>query len=248
MIFCLPALLILMAAGLAASGADVAERGDCSRLVLMLSARMIPFVYSHDFEDERDGRPVAAEFILDHAQPGDAVIFHIAATRIPYEFEQSELLRTEFSQSKVWRTGRETKNAASAGLASQPGPEILFPHHGAELDYRDFTGKPTADFVGRLDGRSAGVDYVDEQRAGGNPDATTVMLAKILPETFPRMTSWQFPKVAVLLYSQQVQRCARQTQACPIECPKTEVSAKEKPPCARRAKEAEIPNQPLDLG
>ncbi len=27
------------------------------------------------------------------------------------------------------------------------GPEILFPHHGAGLDYRDFTGKPTPDFV-----------------------------------------------------------------------------------------------------
>ncbi len=203
MIFCLPALFILMAAGLAAMRpAWLSAVIVC--LVLIVSARMIPYVYQHDFDDERDGSVAAAKFILDHAQPGDAVIFHIAATRIPYEFEQSELLRTEFSQSKVWRTGRETKNAASAGLASQPGPEILFPHHGAELDYRDFTGKPTADFVrGAVPGHPRVWIMLMNNGPAENPDATTVMLAKILPETFPRMTSWQFPKVAVLLYSQQ---------------------------------------------
>jgi hypothetical protein len=37
----------------------------------------------------------------------------------------------------------------------------------------------------------------------GNPDATTVMLTKSLPETFPRMQQWQFAKVEVRLYSQR---------------------------------------------
>jgi hypothetical protein len=34
-----------------------------------------------------------------------------------------------------------------------------------------------------------------------NPDPTTVMLTQILPESFPRMLRWQFPRVEVRLYS-----------------------------------------------
>ncbi len=198
MIFCLPALFILVAAGLAAMRpAWLSAVIVC--VVLILSAQMIPFVYQHDFDDERDGSVAAARFILDHAQPGDAVIFHIAATRIPYEFVRSEFLRIEFL-----RSGRESKNAGSAGLVSQPGPEILFPHHGAGLDYRDFTGKPTADFLrAAIPGHPRVWIMLMNNGPAERPDATTGMLAKILPETLPRVVSWQFPKVAVLLYSQQ---------------------------------------------
>jgi mannosyltransferase len=186
MIFCLPALLILVAAGLARlrhSWLLAAALGG----VLLLAAQGVFFVYGHDFDNERDSSVAAAAFILDHAQPEDAVIFHIAETRIPYEFVRSL---------------HAGENSASPNFTAQLGPQILFPQHGAGLDYRDFTGKPTADFL-----RAATPGYprmwimLMNNGPAGRPDPTTGMLAQILAESFPKMARWQFAKVEVRLYS-----------------------------------------------
>ena len=188
MIFCLPALLILVAAGLARLRQSwlltVALTG-----ILLLCMQGVLFVYGNDFDTERDASGAAAGFILDHAQPGDAVVFHIAATRIPYEFVRSL---------------RSGQNTASAMFTAQLGPEILFPDHGAGLDYGDFTGKPTADFL-RAAMQSHPRVWVMLMNNGPaeSPDATTVMLTKLLPEAFPKMKSWHFAKVEVRLYSEK---------------------------------------------
>ncbi len=188
MIFCLPALLILVAAGLARLRQPwllgVALAG-----ILLLCSQGILFVYGNDFDNERDASGAAAGFILDHAEPGDAVMFHIAETRIPYEFVRSL---------------RAGENTASAGFTRQLGPEILFPSHGAGLDYRDFTGKPTADFV-RASASSHPRLWLVLMNNGsaGNPDPTTVMLTKILQESLPKVEHWEFAKVEVRLYSKK---------------------------------------------
>ncbi len=188
MILCLPALLILVAAGLARLRQSwllaVALTG-----ILLLSMQGIFFVYANDFDSERDASAAAASFILDHAHPGDAVVFHIAETRIPYEFV---------------RTQRSGENTASPRFTAQLGPEILFPHHGAGLDYRDFTGKPTADFL-RAAAPSHPRVWVMLMNNGpaGNPDPTTVMLTKTLPESFPTMQRWGFAKAEVRLYAKE---------------------------------------------
>lgn len=188
MIFCLPALLILAAAGLARLrqgwllGAALAG-------ILLLCVQGDFFVYGHDFDDERDACGAASDFILDHTQPGDAVIFHIAGTRIPYEF---------------FRSARAGENTASPRFTAQLGPEIVFPHHGAGLDYRDFTGKPTADFLRTVaPGHPRVWVMLMNNGAPGSPDPTTVMLTSVLPESFPKMLRWQFTKVEVRLYSTQ---------------------------------------------
>jgi mannosyltransferase len=188
MIFCLPALVILVAAGLSTvQPAWLSAVLVC--LVLILSARMVPFVYGHDFDNERDASGAAANFILDHAEPGDAAVFHIAETRVPYEFVRS------------LRVG---ENTASPSFTAALGPEILFPHHGAGLDYRDFTGKPAADFL-----RAAVPSHprvwvmLMSNGPAGDPDPTTVRLTKVLPESFPKMQRWHFTKVEVRLYSRQ---------------------------------------------
>jgi 4-amino-4-deoxy-L-arabinose transferase-like glycosyltransferase len=186
MIFCLPALVILVAVGLARLRQSwllaVVLAG-----ILLLGLQGIFFVYTHDFDNERDASVAAAGFILDHAQPGDAVIFQIAATRIPYEFVRSR---------------RAGENTASPDFTAQLGPEILFPSHGAGLDYRDFTGKPTADFLRTAVPTHSRV-WVMLMNNGpaDKPDPTTVMLTHVLPESFPRTLSWQFPRVEVRLYS-----------------------------------------------
>jgi mannosyltransferase len=188
MIFCMPPLLILAAAGIARlplwwirvlvlSGA------------LVLSGQGIWFVYGHDFDDQRDASGAASDFILEHSAAGDGIIFHIAETRIPYEFFRS------------LRTGR---NPASPEFNGQPGPEILFPRHGPGLDYRDFTGKPTEEFL-RAAARSHTRLWVMLMHNGSadKPDSTTATLSRVLPESLPKIESWQFAKVEVRLYSKQ---------------------------------------------
>jgi hypothetical protein len=186
MIFCLPALLILTAVGLTSLRTTWLSAAVVGA-VLLLSAHYVPFVYSHDFDDERDASGAATDFILDHSAPGDGVIFHIAATRVPYEF---------------FRSLRARKNTASPSFTGQLGPEILFPRHGAGLDYRDFTGKPTADFV-----REAAATHsriwlmLMNNGPTGEPDPTTRMLTQTLPKAFPKMQQWNFARVEVRLYS-----------------------------------------------
>ncbi len=186
MIFCIPALVLLTAAGLARIGpAWLSTLLVCG--TLLLSAQFIPFVYSHDFDDERDASVAAANMILNDAQPGDAVVFHIAETRIPYEYVRSL---------------RSGQNTASAGYMGSLGPEIVFPHHGPGLSYQDFTGKPTAEFL-RKELPSHSRVWVMLMNNGGieKPDPTTVMLTQVVPEMFPKMQRWQLARVEVRLYS-----------------------------------------------
>jgi hypothetical protein len=156
---------------------------------LLLGLQGIAFVYGHDFDNERDASGAATNFILDHTQPGDAIIFHIAATRVPYEF---------------FRSLRAGTNTASPEFRGQLGPEILFPLHGTGLDYRDFTGKPTPEFV-----RTTVQDHprvwlmLMNNGPAEKPDPTTVMLTQVLPESLPKVERWQFPKVEIRLYSRR---------------------------------------------
>lgn len=188
MIFCLPALLILVAAGLARLRQSWLLAAILTG-ILLLSLQGISFVYDHDFENDRDAAGAATGFILDHTQPGDAMILYIPATRLPYEF---------------FRSLRAGENSASPSFTTPLGPEILFPRHGAGLDYRDFTGKPTADFLhtGPPSHPRVWVMLMNNQPAG-NPDPTTVMLTQILSESFPKVARWQLSKVEVRLYSKQ---------------------------------------------
>jgi mannosyltransferase len=187
MIFCLPALLILVAAGLARPNRWLLP--PALVIILLLGLQGTAFVYGHDFDNERDASGAATSFILDHAKPGDAIIFHIAETRVPYEF---------------FRSLRSGTNTASPEFRGSRGPEILFPHHGAGLDYRDFTGKPTSEFI-----RIAVQDHprvwlmLMNNGPAEKPDPTTVMLTQVLPESLPKVESWQFPKVEIRLYSRR---------------------------------------------
>jgi mannosyltransferase len=187
MIFCLPALLILVAAGLAQINRWLLPPALVG--ILLLGLQGIDFVYGHDFDNERDASGAATNFILDHTHPGDAIIFHIAETRVPYEF---------------FRSVRAGTNTASPEFTGPLGPEILFPHHGAGLDYRDFTGKPTPEFI-----RRAAQDYprvwlmLMNNGPAEKPDPTSVMLTQVLPESLPKVERWQFPKVEIRLYSRR---------------------------------------------
>ena len=186
MIFCLPPLVILAAAGLARLRQSWMLVAALT-IMLFLCLRGVFFVYSHDFDDERDGAGAASNFILDHTQAGDGAIFHIAEARVPYEF---------------FRSVRAGENTASPAFTRQLGPDILFPRHGAGLDYRDFTGKPTADFLRTVAASRPRLwVLLIDNGPPGNPDPTTVLLTQGLPQSFSKLQRWQFPRVELRLYS-----------------------------------------------
>jgi mannosyltransferase len=186
LIFCLPAFVILTSAGLAQIR-NFWLRSAVLAGTLALAGQGVLFVYAHDFDNERDGCGAATNFILDHAEPGDAVLFHIAETRVPYEF---------------FRSVRAGQNTASPDFKAQFGPEIIFPHHAAGLDYRDFTGKPAADFLRSVPPHYTRVWVVFMNNGpASNPDPTTLLLSQILGQSFPQIQRWEFVKVQVRLYS-----------------------------------------------
>ena len=181
MIFCLPPLLILVAVGLASLGQKWLQAATVC-VLLILSARTIPFVYSHDFEDERDGAGIATNFILDHAESGDGILFHIPQIRVPYQFFSS------------LRAGH------SVG-SNDFGPEILYPRHGERLQYLDFKSKLSPDYLHAAVAGHPRIWVVLMYNGPKLPDPTAVLLKHDLPESYPHLQHWEFPKVEVLLYS-----------------------------------------------
>ena len=182
-IFCLPALVILAAAGLAKLRSPLLLAASLAA-ILLLSLQGTLLYYDHDFDLDRDDSEAAVNFILGHAQPGDAILFHIAEARVPYEFFRS------------LRIASQKPGTAGAN------PEIIYPRHGDRLDDSDFTGKPTSDFVQPLAGRYPRVWLV--LMSNGNPDhpdATTLMLNQALGASFRRVEAKQFSEVEVRVYS-----------------------------------------------
>jgi mannosyltransferase len=186
LIFCLPPLLVLSAAGLARIRNFWLLSATLAG-ILALAGQGVLFVYAHDFDNERDGSGDATCFVLDHSRPGDAILFHIAETRVPYEF---------------FRSIRAGENTASAEFKTLLGPEIIFPRHGDGLDYRDFTGKPTADFLRTNEPQYPRLWVVLMNNGGpSKPDPTTLLLNQTLGASFRQVQISQFPRVEVRLYS-----------------------------------------------
>jgi mannosyltransferase len=177
-IFCLPALVILAAAGIARLGRPWLMALSLAA-ILALSLQGTFSYYDHDFDLERDASEAAVNYILDRAQSGDAILFHIAEARVPYQFFKSIRFRH--------------------GGAS--GPEIIYPRHGDRLDYRDFTGKPTGEFLQSVPAHYSRVWLVlMSNGAPCQPDATTQLLNHTLGDSFPHVEGAKFAQLEVRLY------------------------------------------------
>ena len=188
LIFCLPPLLILFAAGLGRLQ-KAPVLAVALAMVLLLSLQGVFHVYGHDFDAQRDASGAATAFILDRAQPGDGIVFNIPATRIAYEF---------------FRSLRLGVNTASPDFNGRMGPEIVFPHHAEGLDHRDFTGKPGTELLTQAGAQHARVwVMLMNNWRDGDVDATTKMLTNVLPKSLPKISRWQFQKVEVRLYSKE---------------------------------------------
>ena len=57
--------------------------------MLILSFRGTAGYYKQDLDIQRDDWRAATQYLLNHAQPGDALLFHVPMGRMPYEFYRS---------------------------------------------------------------------------------------------------------------------------------------------------------------
>ncbi|HET7441103.1 MAG TPA: glycosyltransferase family 39 protein [Terriglobales bacterium] len=176
-VFCLPALIILAAAGLARIP-RVWLLIPAVGLLLALSLKGTLSYYEHDFDLDRDDWRSATYYILNHAKAGDVIMFHIAMSRMPYEFYKS-----------VYPAGAR-------------GPTVIYPARAGGINYRDFMGKPSADFI-----QSAAVSYdrvwvvlKDNQAKDGGPDFTTQLIGQVFGIFYSTRNDELFSGIEVRLY------------------------------------------------
>ena len=84
----LPALLLLAACGLTRFRRPVVV-WPAFLLLLVLPVRGTISGYQRDIDIQRDNWRDTTQYLLEHAQPGDGLMFHVPMGRMPYEFYHS---------------------------------------------------------------------------------------------------------------------------------------------------------------
>ena len=176
-VFCLPAFIILAAAGLARIPRPWLLIASVT-LFLGLSLKGTFSYYDHDFDLDRDDWRDASYYVLDHAQSRDVILFHIAMGRMPYEFYKSVYPR------------------------HSPGPEVIYPARPGGINYRDFMGKPSVDLIESVPAKYDRVWVVlkDNQSKVGGPDFSTQVLSQIFGLNYSSRQDRFFPGLEVRLY------------------------------------------------
>jgi hypothetical protein len=175
-IFCLPALVLLVASGLTLLRSNWLIAAALS-LMLILSLRGTAAYYKQDIDIQRDDWRDATNYLLSHAEPGDALLFHVPMGRMPYEFYVSVL--------------------------GSPAPLVLYPNHGDRLTFLDFVEKPNdADLALLLpQHRRAWLILTYAETQSGQPDARTIELSKILGNVYPIVEQHDFIGINIKTYS-----------------------------------------------
>ncbi len=177
-IFCLPALVLLVAGGLTRLHSDWLVAPALS-LMLILSLRGTAAYYKQDIDIQRDDWRDASKYLLGHAEPGDALLFHVPMGRMPYEFYVSVL------------------------GSPAPTPLVLYPNHGDRITFLDFVEKPNDTELARLlpQHRRAWLVLTYAETQSGQPDARTIELSKILGNVYPTVEQHDFTGIDIKTYS-----------------------------------------------
>ena len=175
--FCLPALVLLAASGLARLR-SAWLLAPTLLFFFALSLRGTASYYQQDFDLQRDDWRAASHYLLTNARPGDALVFHIAMGRMPYEYYHS-LLGTAPSD-----------------------PVVLYPHHADRITFLDFVEKPDYSQLERSLPQYQRVWLVLSQvESSSGPDAVASSLESLLGSDSAGAEQRNFPGLHVLLYS-----------------------------------------------
>ena len=178
-IFCLPALFLLMACGIARLR-PAALQAPALLFVLILSFRGTAGYYRQDLDIQRDDWRAATQYLLTYSQPGDALLFHVPMGRMSYEFYRSLQPLT-------------------------PVSVVLYPHHADSMSFLDFVEKPNDAELERSFPQHARawlvLTYAETQ--SGLPDARSVELTGLLHDFYSNVEQRDFPGIEILLYSNE---------------------------------------------
>jgi mannosyltransferase len=174
-----PALFLLAACGLSRLRRP-AMMAPAILILLVLSVRGTVSGYQRDIDIQRDNWRNTTQYLLEHAQPGDALMFHVPMGRMPYEFYLS----------------------LSAPVAA---PVVLYPHHVDRITFLDFVEKPDYPQLERLLPQHPRVWLVlnHAQTAAGIPDTRSLELSQMLGKFYPAVQPSTFPGMDIFLYSRE---------------------------------------------
>lgn len=150
--FCLPALCLLAAAGISripSKAGVVAALAVFGALSLRGDARY----YQRDFDLDRENWRAATQYLQVNARPEDALLFHIAMARFPYEYYRS-----------------------LAGPDSS-SPEVVYPNDGPRLTAAALLDRPNYAQIAQKLSRHPRVWLVVSQNGPRGMDATASRLA-----------------------------------------------------------------------
>jgi mannosyltransferase len=177
-IFSMPALLLL-----AASGLTRIRSGWIFAAVLLvflgISLRGTAAYYQERSSSPNQNWRAASQYVLSNSRPGDALIFHIAMGRLPYDYYRS----------------LQTPPAA--------GPDVLYPHHGAQITFLDFVEKPDYSQLANEIPQHPRVWFVITSASiPTGLDKTAAALSSVIGATEPAPQSIKdFGGIQVVLYS-----------------------------------------------
>ena len=176
----LPALLLLVACGIVRLRRP-AWIVPAVLLLILLSWRGTVRGYQQDIDIQRDDWRFATQYLLEHAKPGDALLFHVPMGRMPYEFYRS---------------------LSASGTAA---PVVLYPHHAARITFLDFVEKPDYPQLERLLPQYQRVWLVLNHAEGpdGRPDRRSQELSDMLGRLYPHTEMEGFLGIEFLLYSRE---------------------------------------------
>jgi len=175
LIACQAAFLVLVAAGVCRLSRTWAQVAVVAFLAI-LSLRGTLAYYDHDFDLDREDYRSATRYLLEHAAPGDVVVFDIAQGRMPYEFYRSVY--------------------GGPGVA----PRVIYPSIADRLDYRDFMGRATPDVIRGAREPAERVWMVRKTNAGAS-DSDVQQLSDALSKDYPTVENRAFAGVELRLYS-----------------------------------------------
>jgi mannosyltransferase len=177
-VFCLPALLVLVACG-AARLRSPWLNVPALLFLFALSFQGTAGYYKGDLDIQRDDWRSASQYLLSQTQSGDALLFHVPMGRMPYEFYRSL-----------------PKPVSTA-------PVVLYPHHADRITFLDFVEKPSDTELERLlpEHPRAWLVLAYAETQSGLPDSRSAELSGLLGKAYPAVERRDFPGVEILLYT-----------------------------------------------
>ena len=174
-IFLLPPLALLGALGLRRLSSP--WRAAATLIFLLgLSLHAARTFYAQSLNLEHEDWRSATRYVLSQAHGGDALIFHTAMGRMPFEYYR-------------WEQG---------------GPSVLSPHTSDRITYRDFIAHPDPDVLASASQGYARTWIVlshNQNKLADSPDPLTRRLTEVFGIYYSQVETRNFPGVDVYLYS-----------------------------------------------